>query len=1659
MSPLAWSLATILALTLLLWWLAGLSDPNRTARVTISFFKIYAIIVAAVLVFTVWYHIGFARQGSRLLSSAEQTRVSHLGFYVDPEGSFRFVGDESQQGFHHPALRPGESITLQSDWKAKDWILRWEAGTAPLRVNGKCRNLPESWWFQPGDTLRVELSRQGRTELVEVHWEVAQGWTHWSDVQNSFFYSQGVLQGGRPDYSHGVRDRLLSRRALSEGRSLAVMARKASNLQDIVINEEWWDIFQRVFFVREIKGDKGSRLGVLVDPTLLNKPGLRFSKGSQPLASPVTWGEERIHAQDTIFYGLGYRDSLDLRLTGMSISDPVWGEVLEIRLGRKVSWPLPPNPREPFLLTSSSEHVPIDGYHLGLGGNSRPFYAKARINSSFDSINLVYGRGQRNWKLGETMRLGGVNEGFLLALERIEARLSYTGTWTVGIIMVYTLLFCLLFSRQESKGGARTDLAWTLLWGLTLTLLVVRLMLAYRVSLLPPENARPGELETFHTALVVSFTALAAGPAVLLLARFFSLVDWPPLLNRRSGIRAFLSWVSLRRDLLLFLGGTAVLLWVAAAKVFGSNESFLGLRINLSSHLMIVLMLALGTGTFLGYKQVGKWAVVAAMGLVVAVVFWTGDRGFLIYVVSLALTVLCFFLWDTEQRRSRIAWWFVPFALISALLLLPFFPSLPFAQKLIDPRLPETVRYRLASFADSQDSMLLTPRGETELSVDQLLGNSQQAWQMRLYASTGLSSPQGYGRMPLSDSGMTYATSLADCVFAVYFLSEHGAVAGFLLVLVYVILGLICLWAIGFLPKELQHRAIPLIAIAAFFICNALYMASANVGLTVFTGQNMPLLALYSKLDAIHGLILLTVVTLLLRIGIVGSIQQRNFHSWPIHRALAVFTGMVTVWLFLLGHTMYRLGTDPSFRRNFDFSDKFFEKIDSHVAAINNQGVQNSPWELVGHRLRRKPYGEVTAAEEAFAEQLNERPNKLDPNGGLFFLEWLHGGDGKRRLAVQVNRHFFKMRSPLARDHFWSGRIVARRAPEQPTISGLGQPFRVTMGESGAAHSLPLSESPPMQVNHAVIFTEAVQSTSNEFLEIYRQGNDLVLVPKRGGWKVYVEGQEVHKSIKLEKFDLIGIAKGKDYQRDFMYLGFQPTVLAYVQWRNGSQRRFFPEGRNFPMAYALGKAMDRSRSLGSPTPETIALTIDMELQRALQAEVTRLASKPGEIYSNDPVATPLIAVTVLDPHTGEVLAMPSWPALDPNDPGFENLVESSSSRQQARLITNPNLRRHAIGSTFKPLLFAGLASQFWPEIQLDRLSVIQEPQAAQIKIAGLPIEPWENLDAAGHIDAEDYLIHSRNPYQVMIGFLGMLLDRGDAKDALSASGVPNFSYMGKDLTLNLRNVNESPFTLADQLPRPRTDAMARTLLFQGLKDLYGVGVNGDPTAERLQECRGLLPSLGCSEKLLQSNEYLDNVVAEPVDFSPSDFQSIRKDIITFLLGAGECRWNNLRLSEAWSRVLTGAKVQVTLESKLAASSGPIPAAVWLPLPQPVGNNEWRRDHILRPLHRVGTEGTAARLSSLNQGPLVTFYKTGTIDEGTPGRESELLLFALSTAPEQALEPGRALAGVVYLEDSKASKGNMQKFDAGQCILSILAQRLVKDRSEFIPPVACSKSLH
>ncbi len=134
----------------------------------------------------------------------------------------------------------------------------------------------------------------------------------------------------------------------------------------------------------------------------------------------------------------------------------------------------------------------------------------------------------------------------------------------------------------------------------------------------------------------------------------------------------------------------------------------------------------------------------------------------------------------------------------------------------------------------------------------------EQIWGGRAYAAAGWFGT-GFAGTTLLGRGVPTAVSYAENTFSVYILSEHGALGGLLVLLLYsALLGGTALWVLGLQRDEVatpDNRVIlaAVVGGALWITVPALYVAASNLGLVPLTGQNMPFLGLNSWADAVLG--------------------------------------------------------------------------------------------------------------------------------------------------------------------------------------------------------------------------------------------------------------------------------------------------------------------------------------------------------------------------------------------------------------------------------------------------------------------------------------------------------------------------------------------------------------------------------------------------------------------------------------------------------------------------------------------------------------------------------------------------------------------------------------------------------------------------------------
>lgn len=1786
---------------------------------------VYALTVCAVCVVGVYQFVGTAEYRSPAIPIEKQLRFSHAGYYVGRGQQFTFSDMKAADGFYHPALGAGEKIVLDPTTMAQDgqWRLQYRARNFPLRLSGKIVNAPEAWWLNPGDVVKLQKSDGANTSFFHLKLQIEPAGI-WKSASNIYEYSQGTVNNATRAEQFTCRDLKFSQRVLQEGYRLSIIAGQSQSkeFRDCVEQGDWWPVFEKMIVVRELQNDTSSRLGIFFDEEVIDDPAIEIYKNSERLSAPpdeVT-APLQIPSNATVDYGFDKR-RLSLALTSQIANDPSWGQVSEILLRPKPSWPLPPSINQPFIITSSKDFIPLDGYFIDLGDGSallsmddvvnwpglysklkadserpqpspgkrvmevlpegvrsevtaeahagelkrsrkarfikalndalerkdfyrkeefaqvltedirklldeksnlpnrelvrlnrllleayfkqeiakhpgdaaQPFYARAKFDagkaaSGQETVLSVNGGGLRSnqgtqifgeYKFGEHVRLGKGQKGVILTLEECRAAFPYPGLRIIMTLLGAFLTFAVAVRLwPENHWQWPRSAAWAGIWATTLIILTVRVIISYRISLLPPDDATPRQLlNVFDKSLEQSWVALLVIPLVIALApplsRFAGIVMQSKLRNYASGSMRARNQEFFVRAVAFAVVVLAIALWLLSGWL-GGRESVRGIRLNLVAHVLIVISLIVNARYLIATPQPSRrWAAILATALLivattVVMLFGIGDLGFMIYCLSYLIFFFATFTWPRPSWVYGLSMGLLLCAVLGALFY--FLPHLPYVQKVFFPVLPDRAYFRLASYTKTEEEILFQRSAERNLDVDSLMKNMQQNWQMLQYAAYGGKEGKGFGQVPPSKVAMTYPTSVADCAFAMYLLSEHGSKAGWLFLSHFILLALFCFYGAIFLPANYQHRLLPLIAIGAFFVCNALYVASANAGLVVFTGQNIPLLSFYSGTDWVQSAILLGLALLLLYLfqnGVTLTSRKIGAHQ----AALSLFSLIIllgsTLWLYSIAGQLQTLASDVSkpednpFLKDHNFSPKFYADIESHLPSLSVPGY-NSRLLLkevagdAGNYIIESAPGSTTIKsetneiEELYINKFNKlgKSRKYSEDAGLYHLENVNLPDRNPAVGVTIDKNYFKLPSPLSQELIWNGVIAPRDAFDAPTFAALGSSFAVSLSGEGYAKTISLEGAAPSVTNRTV----NIMGRGYTFGTLERDATDpntvqlQVKQPERAGsWSVHINGEPINGSKKLEQHDMIVIDSG-ERRWNLMYLGLQGMVMAHVQWRNGSSRRLYPQGEWFPLVYSIGKAGDQLTTPKQKPPAKLELSIDFALQKSLQETVEDYARGNATYAASDPLKTNKLAVTIMDAHNGEVLALPSWPAKNPADSDFEIMLQEATSREEARLLENHNLTLHSVGSTVKPLVFSGVASQFWPDKDVGQIVAYNRPDAGEgrhphTSLAGLCISGWDCLSDKSPINAESFLVHSLDYYEGTIGMLGMLFEPKDWEKVLVPNrAAPDVQYGGQQFAFDLRKVDNAntPFTLADKCPTLLTDAMNKPLLFKGLNSYFNVAVGTGTPEERFNEqkntCKDFLPSFWSTDLKPQTNNHLDQVLPEPVIFIPRRWQTIRGDVISFILGGGPGRWNNIKMAEAATALATGKRVSPHLERII-----PVPASVTLP--PPISDHQWRNKNLISPMMRVAEAGTAARLKGLVPQPYRLMCKTGTIEERENGRESEFLIFVIGKFENGEFVPGQTVSGFFYMEDSKTDKGAGEKLNFGKLIIEKVVAHL------------------
>ncbi|MGN0973238.1 MAG: peptidoglycan D,D-transpeptidase FtsI family protein [Bacilli bacterium] len=281
--------------------------------------------------------------------------------------------------------------------------------------------------------------------------------------------------------------------------------------------------------------------------------------------------------------------------------------------------------------------------------------------------------------------------------------------------------------------------------------------------------------------------------------------------------------------------------------------------------------------------------------------------------------------------------------------------------------------------------------------------------------------------------------------------------------------------------------------------------------------------------------------------------------------------------------------------------------------------------------------------------------------------------------------------------------------------------------------------------------------------------------------RVHPEGRRLGYEVanKISNLKLEGVYLVKESQRSYPYGNFLSHVLGYVgidnQGLSGIELEYddILTGEDGAIKYyadAKGNKLKLSDVYEAPSSGmNIQLTIDYNIQIAVEREMDNIV----KMFNPD-----MALAIVMDPNTGEILAMSSRPDYDPN-----NYTKYSQEELSRNL---PIWASYEPGSTFKIITTAAAVNENKVDLEKDTFY-----DAGSVTISGAKIKCWK-AGGHGHQTFLQVLENSCNPGFVRLGnLLGKetLYDYIDKFGFGSKTGV-DLNGEGKGIIFDLEDVHD-----------------------------------------------------------------------------------------------------------------------------------------------------------------------------------------------------------------------------------------------------------------------------
>ncbi len=647
-----------------------------------------------------------------------------------------------------------------------------------------------------------------------------------------------------------------------------------------------------------------------------------------------------------------------------------------------------------------------------------------------------------------------------------------------------------------------------------------------------------------------------------------------------------------------------------------------------------------------------------------------------------------------------------------------------------------------------------------------------------------------------------------------------------------------------------------------------------------------------------------------------------------------------------------------------------------------------------------------------------------DGNSEVFLV------DKGRLRGVNIYRH--RIESPLAGDWNWWGRVYSQSSEGYAYLWNLRRTlklYRPPIDERASA-KIGQSEFREVVYGRGHLFQTGLGISlkdryGNRIADVYSMGDNIVL-KSYSQQSCAIDGHLVSKGQeqRLEEGDLVQIYFDRNEREEFLFHDFSRKPLSFVNVTNGRVNRTNLDS-SFHFIEQLATGIETSVKKTKKEKK-----VEFDVHLALDEDLAGLTQTALDNYARQLSRSPIRAsCTIMETTTGRIL--------------------STASVGKKRDDTNENFKLHPVGSSTK-IFMAAAAAHNYP----DLLSLELAPHAPgeEKNLLGYELKEGYKLrlhspfvGESGTTDFPAYLAKSCNRYHAVLMTLSL------AKDSVIAMGKKQDLFSGIELNeTSIDRSNGDIYLAGNVLERqpdlsyfvsPRNNGtlectnLESSELALNLERMFDVKrkyYEGSGDFFSPEPWNILFARLGLQQRPDLYPAFY-SIMPQTVNLGFNLNIDFRLDFISILFGGATNRWNNVRLAEATSRLVTNQKVRARFVEKITEGGRELQEPVSV---EALGLNTAVHEQILRGMEAVSAPGgTAGDLYPLLQGlknntsnpNALEFYgKTGTpfrkeIRLGQGELYSSIFLFTVLLRNRETGKIEDGLTFAIYVEDQGEHK--------------------------------------